>query len=118
MLKFRSENLGLVLILFSLMAVDVWSDETSQVMDIKSDMAISETVSAQTENQPNSLLTSIQEEKETADESSFQNKFESWPSSRPDGHAPIGVMGDHIHEQGEWKSCLWKWITIAEVVSG
>ena len=25
-----------------------------------------------------------------------------WTSSRPDGHAPIGVMGDHLHEQGEY----------------
>lgn len=24
-----------------------------------------------------------------------------WTSSRPDGHAPIGVMGDHMHEKGE-----------------
>jgi hypothetical protein len=24
-----------------------------------------------------------------------------WTSSRPDGHAPIGVMGDHTHEAGE-----------------
>ncbi len=24
-----------------------------------------------------------------------------WTSSRPDGHAPIGVMGDHRHEGGE-----------------
>ncbi len=24
-----------------------------------------------------------------------------WTSSRPDGHAPIGVMGDHTHEKGE-----------------
>lgn len=24
-----------------------------------------------------------------------------WTSSRPDGHAPIGVMGDHRHEAGE-----------------
>ena len=23
-------------------------------------------------------------------------------SSRPDAHAPIGVMGDHGHKQGEW----------------
>ncbi len=22
--------------------------------------------------------------------------------SRPDAHAPIGVMGDHVHEKGEW----------------
>ncbi len=25
-----------------------------------------------------------------------------WTSSRPDGHAPIGVMGDHRHSKGEW----------------
>ncbi len=25
-----------------------------------------------------------------------------WTSMRPDGHAPIGVMGDHIHEKGEF----------------
>jgi len=25
-----------------------------------------------------------------------------WTSGRPDGHAPIGVMGDHVHGKGEW----------------
>ena len=25
-----------------------------------------------------------------------------WDSSRPDSHAPIGVMGDHVHHKGEW----------------
>ena len=25
-----------------------------------------------------------------------------WTSSRPDGHAPIGVMADHTHEAGEF----------------
>ena len=24
------------------------------------------------------------------------------PSGRPDGHAPIGVMGDHMHKKGEY----------------
>lgn len=24
-----------------------------------------------------------------------------WNGSRPDGHAPMGVMGDHMHQQGE-----------------
>lgn len=24
------------------------------------------------------------------------------PTKRPDGHAPIGVMGDHTHQKGEW----------------
>ncbi len=27
---------------------------------------------------------------------------DGWTSTRPDGHAPIGVMGDHAHKQGEW----------------
>ncbi len=26
---------------------------------------------------------------------------EPWTSGRPDGHAPIGVMGDHTHGGGE-----------------
>ncbi|MGE0451827.1 MAG: transporter, partial [Vicinamibacterales bacterium] len=26
---------------------------------------------------------------------------QEWSSARPDGHAPIGVMGDHTHERGE-----------------
>ena len=25
-----------------------------------------------------------------------------WNSSRPDGHAPISVMGDHLHKKGEF----------------
>jgi hypothetical protein len=25
-----------------------------------------------------------------------------WDGGRPDGHAPIGVMGDHMHAVGEW----------------
>lgn len=25
-----------------------------------------------------------------------------WTSNRPDGHAPISVMGDHVHHKGEW----------------
>jgi hypothetical protein len=27
---------------------------------------------------------------------------DGWTSGRPDGHAPIAVMGDHVHEAGEW----------------
>lgn len=27
---------------------------------------------------------------------------DDWSTARPDGHAPIGVMGDHTHNQGEW----------------
>ena len=25
-----------------------------------------------------------------------------WSADRPDGHAPISVMGDHMHKMGEW----------------
>jgi hypothetical protein len=25
-----------------------------------------------------------------------------WSAARPDGHAPISVMGDHMHKMGEW----------------
>ncbi len=25
-----------------------------------------------------------------------------WTSARPDGHAPMGVMADHVHSQSEW----------------
>ncbi len=25
-----------------------------------------------------------------------------WSSARPDGHAPISVMGDHYHKKGEF----------------
>jgi len=27
---------------------------------------------------------------------------EPWTAARPDGHAPISVMGDHMHAMGEW----------------
>ena len=37
-------------------------------------------------------LTFAQEKEET-------NK---WSSSRPDGHAPISVMADHVHHKGEF----------------
>ncbi len=30
-----------------------------------------------------------------------QKADQHWSSGRPDGHAPIGVMGDHTHEKGE-----------------
>ncbi|NER14532.1 transporter [Leptobacterium flavescens] len=31
-----------------------------------------------------------------------ENKDQKWSGSRPDGHAPISVMGDHTHGKGEW----------------
>ncbi len=29
-------------------------------------------------------------------------KTKKWSAARPDGHAPISVMGDHMHGKGEW----------------
>ena len=26
----------------------------------------------------------------------------NWTATRPDGHAPVSVMGDHMHKMGEW----------------
>ncbi len=31
-----------------------------------------------------------------------QNDNNKWSAGRPDGHAPISVMGDHMHGKGEW----------------
>nr|WP_299387038.1 transporter [Allomuricauda sp.] len=30
------------------------------------------------------------------------NQNNKWSAGRPDGHAPISVMGDHMHGKGEW----------------
>ena len=30
------------------------------------------------------------------------NLYADWQSGSPDSHAPIGVMGDHIHKESEW----------------
>ncbi len=30
------------------------------------------------------------------------NETTKWSAGRPDGHAPISVMGDHMHGKGEW----------------
>ncbi|MEW2920376.1 transporter [Muricauda sp. ANG21] len=32
----------------------------------------------------------------------INDNTEKWSSGRPDGHAPISVMGDHMHGKGEW----------------
>ena len=36
------------------------------------------------------------------DEAGFTIKGENQGAVRADGHAPIGVMGDHMHHEGEW----------------
>jgi len=64
---------------------------------------------------PNLSFSSLDFSNSTLDTSSFSNStlladggdpnFEDaifWSPSRPDSHAPIGVMGDHTHEQGEF----------------
>ncbi|MDR9402679.1 MAG: transporter [Halothece sp. Uz-M2-17] len=43
--------------------------------------------------QPTNLILAHSDEHAAPDE---------WTSGRPDGHAPLGVMGDHVHGQGEW----------------
>ena len=40
--------------------------------------------------------------KSATQENLSKEKPAKWTSSRADGHAPIGVMGDHVHKQGEW----------------
>lgn len=30
------------------------------------------------------------------------DKTSTWSAGRPDGHAPISIMGDHMHGKGEW----------------
>ncbi|MFP6894156.1 MAG: hypothetical protein VCA18_10420, partial [Opitutales bacterium] len=34
-----------------------------------------------------------------------------WTAGRPDGHAPITVMGDHMHAMGEWM-LLYRFMTM------
>lgn len=31
-----------------------------------------------------------------------ENTLSNWSAGRPDGHAPISVMGDHMHSKGGW----------------
>ncbi len=31
-----------------------------------------------------------------------ENTNDNWSGNRPDGHAPISVMGDHMHSEGGW----------------
>ncbi|MFS4454649.1 transporter [Maribacter sp. 2304DJ31-5] len=32
----------------------------------------------------------------------INNTLKKWSAGRPDGHAPISIMGDHMHGKGEW----------------
>ena len=58
-------------------------------------------------NQPNSNNFSdnsdnLSSEKLIIADSEFNSDPDKWSASRPDGHAPIGVMGDHAHQKGEF----------------
>jgi len=46
------------------------------------------------------LINQIYAQEHHADD--YWGAREAWQSSRVDSHAPIGVMGDHTHAQGEW----------------
>ncbi|MEO0525973.1 MAG: transporter, partial [Bacteroidota bacterium] len=47
------------------------------------------------------------------------NTIEKWSSGRPDGHAPISVMGDHVHNKGEWMfSYRYMYMNMEELKSG
>ncbi|MDG1333114.1 MAG: transporter [Crocinitomicaceae bacterium] len=42
-----------------------------------------------------------------------------WSATRPDGHAPISVMGDHMHHKGEWMvSARFMPMTMSGCLSG
>ena len=58
-------------------------------------------------NQPNSNNFSDNSDSLSSEEliiadSEYNSDPDKWSSSRPDGHAPIGVMGDHAHQKGEF----------------
>lgn len=50
---------------------------------------------------PNQLIESNSKKSIIAD-SKHSNDPDKWSAARPDGHAPIGVMGDHTHHKGEF----------------
>lgn len=44
---------------------------------------------------------------------------EKWTSGRPDGHAPISVMGDHVHGKGDWMfSYRYMYMNMEDLKSG
>lgn len=54
------------------------------------------TISAQEQNHKND---STHEHNEGHEHHKMDNQ---WSSDRPDGHAPISIMGDHMHHKGGW----------------
>ena len=61
-----------------------------------------------------SLTINAQENKETE-----QGEIAKLTGSRPDGHAPISVMGDHTHGKGEWMfSYRFMQMNMEELIGG
>ena len=57
------------------------------------------TISAQEQNQK---INSTHEHHLSHDQHKNQSVTNEWSSYRPDGHAPISIMGDHMHHKGGW----------------
>ncbi|MCL6267506.1 transporter [Flagellimonas myxillae] len=52
-----------------------------------------------------------------AQQNNDQNQ--KWSAGRPDGHAPISVMGDHMHGKGEWMfSYRYMYMNMDELKAG
>lgn len=49
-----------------------------------------------------SLTENLDPEKLIIADSTPNSDPDKWSAARPDGHAPIGVMGDHTHKKGEF----------------
>lgn len=50
---------------------------------------------------------------------SNEETIEKWSAGRPDGHAPISVMGDHMHGKGEWMfSYRYMHMNMADLMRG
>ena len=47
------------------------------------------------------------------------NAHDTYSTARPDGHAPISVMGDHVHKTGEWMvSYRYMQMSMDDMLSG
>ena len=54
------------------------------------------------ESFPNQSLTENTNSDKLIADSNHNSSPDKWSAARPDGHAPIGVMGDHAHKKGEF----------------
>lgn len=49
----------------------------------------------------------------------INDESQKWSAGRPDGHAPISVMGDHMHGKGEWMvSYRYMYMNMGELKQG